>query len=259
MTKRIITAVVAFPIFFIFMYLGGYPLAGLLAVLAFIGMDEMNNALQVRSRTPRVVASVFAVIYAYFLSHFVIMFFVVSMLLVLVARYGKTTVGECAAVVFTFFYVPFLMYYIYLTRAMPFGIFSVWLIFICSWISDTGAYFVGKNFGKHKLTPKLSPHKTIEGAIGGVVCAAVLAFLYASILLELGKTHDMRLLFTITGVFGSALSQLGDLAASSIKRQTGIKDYGKLLPGHGGVVDRFDSVLLSAPIVYAILSLSKIN
>ena len=156
---------------------------------------------------------------------------------------------------FGFFYACFLLSHIYLVREYTYGKLLVWLAFIAAFGCDTGAYFAGITFGKHKLIPTLSPKKTIEGSIGGIVTATVLALLYGW-WLQRSFTMDgvnILLLCGLTGFFGSFLAQIGDLAASAMKRLTGIKDFGKLIPGHGGVLDRFDSVILTAPAVYYIM------
>ena len=117
------------------------------------------------------------------------------------------------------------------------------LIFICAWMTDTAAIFGGKFFGKHKLAPNLSPKKTVEGLISGVLGSVIAFFVFALVLdhgLGLEINYAKRLLLAVPGAL---IAQLGDLAASAIKRDCGIKDYGKLVPGHGGVMDRFDSVM----------------
>jgi phosphatidate cytidylyltransferase len=121
----------------------------------------------------------------------------------------------------------------------------VWLVFLTAYGSDMFAYFTGVLFGRHKLCPKISPKKTVEGGIGGILGSTLFcgAFGYFAL-----REHFWVCL--VIGILGGAVSQLGDLAASVIKRQLGIKDYGKLIPGHGGILDRFDSVLFTAPLVY---------
>ncbi|MDD3368675.1 MAG: phosphatidate cytidylyltransferase [Lachnospiraceae bacterium] len=150
-----------------------------------------------------------------------------------------------------FFYGPVLLSFIYWTRNLPIGAYLVWMIFISSWGCDTCAYCVGVLFGKHKMTPVLSPHKSVEGAIGGVVGAAILGGLYAGILVgpKVGQ-DDLIWVFALIGAAGGLISMVGDLAASAIKRNHEIKDYAKLIPGHGGIMDRFDSVIFTAPIIY---------
>ncbi|NLP34889.1 MAG: phosphatidate cytidylyltransferase, partial [Clostridiales bacterium] len=148
-------------------------------------------------------------------------------------------------------YVGVMVSYIYQVRMLEDGGLLVWLIFIGAWGSDTCAYCVGKLLGKRKLAPKLSPKKSIEGSIGGIVGAAVIAFIYATIFKDnITGIENPQIVFAIIGAASSIISQIGDLAASLIKRNYDIKDYGKLIPGHGGVLDRFDSILFTAPIVY---------
>lgn len=148
-------------------------------------------------------------------------------------------------------YAPVLMSFIYLTRMLPFGEYIVWLIFISSWMNDTCAYCVGVLIGKHKLAPKLSPHKSIEGSIGGVAGAAIVAGLFAFIMVkEVMAQQAIVPIFVVIGAVGAVVAQIGDLAASAIKRNYELKDYGKIIPGHGGILDRFDSVIFTAPMIY---------
>ncbi len=121
------------------------------------------------------------------------------------------------------------------------------LIFLGAWVSDTFAYFTGMLLGKHKLIPSISPKKTVEGAIGGVVFTLIAFVIYGVVLNNVFSVSIPLYTFIILGVFLPVVSQIGDLIASAVKRQYGIKDYGKVFPGHGGVLDRFDSVMLVAP------------
>ena len=129
--------------------------------------------------------------------------------------------------------------------------YTVWMIFISSWICDTCAYAVGILFGKHKLAPVLSPGKSVEGALGGIVGSALVGALYAYFLVEkVVSEQEVTWVFVLISAAGAVISQVGDLAASAVKRNHEIKDYGKLIPGHGGVMDRFDSVIFTAPMIY---------
>lgn len=139
------------------------------------------------------------------------------------------------------------------------GILYVLLCCVAAWISDSCAYFTGRAFGRHKMAPLISPHKTIEGAIGGVVGCCIFfmltCFCYQQYQLHL---HGVQMVFSwgtiaVISIFCSLVSIVGDLMASVVKRQTGIKDFGKIMPGHGGVMDRFDSFLFVAPTIYLIL------
>ena len=155
---------------------------------------------------------------------------------------------------FEMVYAPVLLSFIYMIReGFSDGIYLVWLVFLCSWGSDTCAYCVGVLIGKHKMTPKLSPKKSVEGAVGGVVGAAVLFGLYANYVINPYSTGALQLNWISAmclGAVGALLSMVGDLAASAIKRDHDIKDYGKLIPGHGGIMDRFDSVIVAAPLIF---------
>ena len=160
---------------------------------------------------------------------------------------------------FGLFYVVLMLSYVYQVRMMPDGKYVVWLIFLCSWGCDTCAYLVGVMFGKHKMAPVLSPKKSIEGGIGGVVGAGLLGFLYATIFQDKLIIDNANIVFPIVCAVGAIISQIGDLCASGIKRDHEIKDYSKLIPGHGGILDRFDSVIITAPIIfYLILYIDKI-
>ena len=133
-----------------------------------------------------------------------------------------------------------------------YGKFAFLLVFIFAWVTDTFAYFTGVFFGKHKLCPILSPKKTIEGAVGGVVGCVVSTVVACIIRNNLGGEVNVIIFIPATIIF-SILGMVGDISASYIKRAVGIKDYGNIMPGHGGVIDRFDSVLLIAPVYYALL------
>jgi phosphatidate cytidylyltransferase len=131
-----------------------------------------------------------------------------------------------------------------------FGVFLVVLVFVISWVSDTAAFAVGSLIGKHKLIPEVSPKKTVEGAIGGVVFSALLCPLYGLGLDLIIENIQVNYLYLfLFGLVLSVVSQFGDLMASLIKREYGVKDYGRIFPGHGGVLDRFDSVIAVSTIL----------
>lgn len=149
--------------------------------------------------------------------------------------------------------VPYLLSALVRILAGSTGRIFILLPFTIAFLSDAGAYFIGLRFGKHKLAPVVSPHKTIEGVFGGIAFAIVGAIAYAIVLrfaLSMRVNFGLALLY---GLLGSVVGVLGDLCFSVIKRQTGIKDYGNLLPGHGGFLDRFDSLVLVAPLIEALL------
>lgn len=161
-------------------------------------------------------------------------------------RRSSQATGAAAA----FLYVPVMLAFVCRTRNLPQGIFLYLLIFICASVSDVCALAVGMAIGRHKLAPVLSPKKTIEGAVGGVAGSALVSWLLAMVIRFFDKGTDVTVLFLVIGICGSIIGQTGDLAASAIKRNKGIKDYGDLIPGHGGIMDRFDSIIFTAPVIY---------
>jgi phosphatidate cytidylyltransferase len=147
-------------------------------------------------------------------------------------------------------YISIFFLHIIFIRQSDFGSLNIWLIFISAWATDSFAYFAGRALGKHKLCPKISPKKTVEGAIGGTLGCIICICLYAFLC---GKYNNLDINYVSAVIFAvltAVFSQLGDLAASCIKREYGVKDYGNLIPGHGGILDRFDSTLLISPLVY---------
>ena len=149
-------------------------------------------------------------------------------------------------------YVAMLLSYIYKVRTYHDGIYTVWLIFAASWVNDTFAYFTGVFFGRHKMAPKLSPKKSVEGGIGDCPVSAVIGGIYGFLVSPhmSGVIAYPVVTFAAASFIGAFFAIVGDLAASAIKRNHDVKDYGTLIPGHGGILDRFDSVIFTAPAVY---------
>ena len=151
-------------------------------------------------------------------------------------------------------YVAVLMSFLYFIRNTEDGVYTIWLIMISSWGCDTCAYLAGVTMGKHKMAPILSPKKSVEGAIGGIIGAAAIGAIYgAAVGSHMAAVDNAPVYFAILCACAGLISMVGDLAASAIKRNYEIKDYGKLIPGHGGVLDRFDSVIFTAPIIYYLI------
>lgn len=134
-------------------------------------------------------------------------------------------------------------------REMENGRFLIWYVFIASWLTDVFAYLTGKTIGKHHFTD-ISPNKTIEGCIGGTVGSVICIIIYTIILNQFAGFNLNIVLIAFVGIILSIVGQIGDLSASAIKRYAGIKDYSDLIPGHGGMVDRVDSVIFIAPFTY---------
>jgi len=157
----------------------------------------------------------------------------------------KRKLEDGAATMTGIFYVVFFSFHVALTEQIDGYSVLVWLIFLTAFGTDIMAYFTGYAIGKHKLCPNISPKKTIEGSIGGILGSVILCGLFGHFF-----AYEVFIHCLIIGALGGVISQLGDLTASIFKRKMGIKDYGKLIPGHGGILDRFDSVLFTAPMVY---------
>lgn len=267
--------------------LGGYVLAGVLLAVSLIGQMELYRALGVNKSglaVPGYIATVlwYAAIVAcnvivngdkgyepdglvkisgFVFNSMVLAVLAIALLLAIliiyVIRFPKFNSEQSMTVFFGFFYPVVLLSFIYLIRCLEGGQYSVWLLFIGSWGADTMAYLVGRKWGRHKVVPVLSPKKSLEGFIGGIVGAALLGVIYAVIfkqhLIDAGIDTPI-LAFALIAAVSAVFSIIGDLAASAIKRDKGIKDYGKLIPGHGGILDRFDSVIIIAPVIFLLLA-----
>ena len=236
---------------------GGNVLFGLLAVISLIGMSELYKVMEVHNKLLGFVGYLAAVgYYALLFTNQMGMVtmlsiaFLVLVMMVYVFAYPQYRSEQVMTVFFGLFYVAMMLSYVYQTRMLADGAIIVWLIFLSSWGCDTCAYCVGMLIGKHKMAPKLSPKKSVEGGVGGVVGAALLGALYAVAMNKWGGASANALHYAIICGDGGMISQVGDLAASAIKRNHDIKDYGKLIPGHGGILDRFDSVIFTAPVIY---------
>lgn len=241
---------------------GGPVLFAVLLTISLIGVNELYRAMDVHQKGfgPLEVAGYAGTVLYYITllwpkmqsySMMAVLFALVLIMCVYVFYYPKYRAEQIMAALFGVVYVAVMLSYIFKTRNLEGGAWLVGLIFLSSWGSDTCAYCVGVLFGKHKMAPILSPKKSVEGGVGGVVGAALLGALYAVLIsgVNLASGHT-PLMYGIICAVGALISMVGDLAASAIKRNKEIKDYGKLIPGHGGILDRFDSVIFTAPFIY---------
>ena len=234
---RLLSGIVLVIIAFATIFLGGDVLFATLLIISLIGVSELYKVVKIEKAPLGIVGYIGVVVY-YFLIRAQkkedLMMFAIILLIFVMAVY-----------VFAFPKYAIMLSYIYQTRLLKDGLFLVGLVFLCSWGCDTCAYCVGVLIGKHKMAPKLSPKKSIEGGIGGLAGAALLGALYALAINKWGGASA-----GVGEYVGGIISMIGDLAASAIKRNHEIKDYGKLIPGHGGILDRFDSVIFTAPVIY---------
>lgn len=259
---RLLSGIVLMALALLFLIAGGNVLLLGTAFLSFRGMMEFMRMAKVHKTLLAVfgygaVAALYVLLFTGNMDKLVavIVVYLIAIMMVYVIAFPKFQVEQIFYPWFAFFYAGLLISYIFQVRELPGGAFSVWLIFIAAWGSDTCAYCAGMLFGKHKAFPVLSPKKTWEGCIGGVVGAAIIAVLYCLITNNLFHQSFSMVQFAVVCACGAVISQIGDLAASAMKRNKEIKDYGRLIPGHGGVLDRFDSIIFVAPIVYYLLQM----
>ncbi|MEG0074643.1 MAG: phosphatidate cytidylyltransferase [Eubacterium sp.] len=257
MQKRVMTAVVGLPILFALLYLGGYFLFTACLVLSAIGLFEFSNAMNRRLEhkinfTFMVILSTIILISMKFDYYSLMPTFMIVLITVFCFEIlnGKTDIYRGMASVFGLIYIPVMFGYLLLFENIKSGVYYLWMVFIIAFATDTAAYFVGRAIGKRKLAPKISPKKTIAGAIAGIITAAVMMILYG-LILKFGFQIELPFYYyAVAGFIGSIAGQCGDLTASMIKRKMEIKDFGRCLPGHGGILDRFDSILFIIPLIY---------
>lgn len=246
------------------MWLGGPYLAGILLLISLAGYRELTKAQKVNTAAKGFnglevvgfgsIVLYYVVMYIWqnttLLLMCIVLMFMAEMFLYVIL-FPKYRAEQVVTAIFSFLYAPVMLSFMYMTRMSQLGIYLVWLILISAWGCDTCAYCVGKLIGSKKVFPVLSPHKSLEGCIGGVAGAALIGGLYAYFVVE-PVVSEQQVLWVIVFIsaVGALMSMVGDLAASAIKRNHDIKDYGKLLPGHGGIMDRFDSMIVTAPMIY---------
>ena len=251
---RLISGVVLVAIALVTIGLGNWVLFATLLLVSLIGARELYQAMKVSKKGFSLLElGGYAGIILYYLGmvfleekfHLAaILAGLVILMFIYVFRYPEYHAHQVMAAFFGIVYVGVMLSCVYQARMLPGGHFHVWLIFLCSWGCETCAYCAGMLFGKHKMAPVLSPKKSVEGAVGGVAGAVLLGVIFAAV--TKGPAAEYA---GICGA-GALISMVGDLAASAVKRNMEIKDYGKLIPGHGGILDRFDSVIFTAPVIY---------
>ncbi|TBL77763.1 phosphatidate cytidylyltransferase [Paenibacillus thalictri] len=259
MKQRIVTGLIAGIGFLILLLAGGYWFTGLLLVMSAIGYDEFMRMNDLKRYPVTVWLGMLGVLLLSVPWHSAgvlpqmgmetfVWTFLFLMLAVTVTSKNKVTIDHAAMFFIGIVYIGFGFHYMAETRMSPdgHGLFWTFLVFLCIWSTDSGAYFTGTVIGKHPLWPTISPKKSIEGSLGGIVLSVVVAICFAVAKPELLTIGHAVLLGLVIGIVG----QLGDLMQSAYKRVKGIKDTGTILPGHGGVLDRVDSWLIVFPAVH---------
>ncbi len=274
MKQRLISGIVVAAVAVTAIIIGGYVLDILIILFGGIGVFEFYNAFSKRGYTPvksfGFVYIALLVLMMYFdgdsylsiVVHIkgrgpvnlfppVFLLAVLVLLSLLVFFHEKYNAADAAITVFGGFYVVFLISYFGKLRELNGGVYLFFLALVGAVATDTFAYFIGKAIGKKKLIEAISPHKTVAGSVAGLTGNIVVLTIYGLVLWYTGAYRGLSLYhYPIIGVITGIVSQVGDLAASAIKRYAGIKDFGKIIPGHGGILDRIDSYLFAIPVVY---------
>lgn len=253
MKTRIISGCIMVPLL-IFVYLGGYWLMAFAFLIGVMGVYEFFKGFHAMDVKPCYPIAVCSAVMLYCVNIFsgaekwYMFWFFLTILASLLYLFDieNRKLEDALATITGIFYVVFFSFHMVLVdQSGPETHLLVWIVIFSAFGTDIFAYFSGVAFGKHKLCPKISPKKTIEGSIGGILGAILLCGLFGWIFVRPLFIHCL-----ILGAMGGVITQFGDLTASIFKRHMGIKDYGKLIPGHGGIMDRFDSILFAAPMVY---------
>ncbi len=256
LSKRVLSAFVAVVIFLIIMFLPDLYFNLAFVVLAGMLVFELTRAFGF-DRWLKGVCVAFSMgiaalcVFAYDYMFAGIFLFAVVCCGFVIVKPGKYHIRMLIEAIFSVVYVGiFTSFLPRILETANHGKFTLIFVFIAAWLSDTGAYFAGRFFGRHKLAPTISPKKTVEGAVGGVVSSLVFCLLYGWGLAAIMDFDVNYGLIAVAAIVGSVLGQIGDLLASMIKRECGIKDFGNIMPGHGGMLDRCDSVVLIGPFLY---------
>ena len=257
MKQRIITGLLGVIALAIVLMLGEIAVAVVAFAVIIMAMYELMNSVEVKKeKILCVINFIFTILFYGIMLYkpeytYVSLYFYVAVLLsAMVFTNGRIKFSLVALSLVSMIYVLFMLIHIPLISKLRFGIFYVILILLGAIATDTFAYFTGVTIGKHKLCPLMSPKKTIEGAIGGIAGAVIVFIVYGLILNRFAGINVNYLCMIILAVLCALFSEIGDLVASVIKRQFGIKDFGNLLPGHGGIMDRVDSICFVSPLVF---------
>jgi phosphatidate cytidylyltransferase len=256
MNSRYIGAMIITP-FLIFVFLGGIYLKYAIMILSLLAMHEFYEVIKQKGiNTIGIIGYLLCIVYYITLGinmnpKLIFFFLVITVFFMLCIQVIDTEYNfiDISTTVFGFLYVAIFFSFIVMVNNKVHGNYLVWLIFISSWSCDTIAYYTGRAFGKTKLCPKVSPKKTMEGSIGGIIGSAVACGIFGLFIISKGVIAS-KYNFFVVGIICGIFCQFGDLTASSIKRYVGVKDYSNLIPGHGGILDRFDSILFSSVAVY---------
>lgn len=263
--QRVLTAAIGLPLIVLLLFCPTPVVIGMVMAAALIGMHEFYGAVGLAQYKMLCgmgyLATVLIPLGAYFsldTALALVYIYIVLLFVMMLGAHRKLTFQHLALLVMALIYIPYFLSHIIYIRRLELGNIYIWLVFLGAFMTDSCAYFTGKAIGGRKLCPNISPKKTVAGAIGGVIGCG-LSFILFGVIVNLcfpsalgGSRLNLWLLFLL-GLIAAVVSEIGDLVASIIKRQYNIKDFGTLLPGHGGILDRCDSIILVAPTIFLFL------
>jgi phosphatidate cytidylyltransferase len=245
--KRVSSGVLGILLLIYIVNKGGISLSISLLIISIIGLSEFYKAAKNIKLQPLELVGYLSCILLFLPDFFeaiqldLILTIIILILLIALLFMKEKNISSIGVTLVGIIYIPFLLFHIKLLENTKY----IWLIFIIAFSTDTFAYLVGCSCGRKKLCPTISPNKTVEGSIGGILGSIALTVIYSLFV----KIEPIWKIIILT-MFTSIMSQLGDLVASRMKRITGIKDFGNIIPGHGGIIDRFDSIIFTAPVIY---------
>ena len=265
MIKRIVSALIGFPIVAVVLIFGNkYLVDAVVSIVSIMALYEYFHSFKQEKNPITFIAYISAILIAFIhiipkeyiskITYAIIPTTILILFIQVVITNMKYNVKDIAIVLFGMCYIVLFLAFIPIIREMQNGKIFIWFVFITAWGTDIFAYFIGRKIGKHKFT-KISPNKSIEGCIAGTLGAIVCSLIYTIICNSVFQTNFNYIIIAIMALVLSIIGQIGDLAASSINRYTGEKDFSNLIPGHGGILDRMDSVIFIAPFAYFLLML----
>lgn len=259
--KRIVSGTVLLAIVMLILIFGNNIAVNMaISIVALISINEYFNTFKAKNNVDKWIGNILAISIAFIniipkeLIVLALPTIIMLLFLKVIATDMKINLDDIAISAFGIFYIIGFIIFLPLLYSADNGKVLIWYLAIAAWGTDTFAYMIGCKFGKHKLTP-ISPKKSVEGSIGGTIGAVILSLIYTYFINRWGNIEISYLAITGISILLSILAQMGDLAASSIKRYIGIKDFSNLIPGHGGMLDRIDSILFIAPVAYFLLTL----
>ncbi len=263
--QRMLTAVICLPLLLSLLFCPTPVIILVVMAAGLVGMHEYYQAIGLSEKKVLCLMGYLATVVIplgiYYLTDtalVLVYLYVVALFVLMLASKNQVTFKDIALLAMGLIYIPYFLSHIIYIRDLELGNIYIWLVFVGAFMTDSCAYFVGCTLGGKKLCPTISPKKTVSGAIGGVVGCGLSFILFGVVVNNFfadslqGNTLNLALLF-LMGLVTSVVSQIGDLIASMLKRQCGIKDFGTLLPGHGGILDRCDSIIMVAPVIFLFL------